>query len=150
MGSKVTTFWNIDRTVKSTWSSWDGSSWVTSLQFNMTQWNLETRTSPYSLLGVASSVYHIGNTLCPISIQFRLGIFWSSWVVLILIPHSCMPSPLAPDPIRVQSCACCLFWTNRNSMAVHLYFYLTHSIQLEINLYIGAISKWKYLLLLKL
>ena len=23
--------------------------------------------------------------------------------------HSCMPSPLAPDPIRVQSCVCCLF-----------------------------------------
>ena len=22
---------------------------------------------------------------------------------------SCMPSPLAPDPIRVQSCVCCLF-----------------------------------------
>ena len=32
--------------------------------------------------------------------------------------HSCMPSPLAPDPIRVQSCVCCLFWTTRNSMAV--------------------------------
>ena len=29
-----------------------------------------------------------------------------------------MPSSLAPDPIRVQSCVCCLFWTNRNSMAV--------------------------------
>ena len=23
--------------------------------------------------------------------------------------HSCMPSPLAPDPIRVQSCVCYLF-----------------------------------------
>ena len=23
--------------------------------------------------------------------------------------HSYMPSPLAPDPIRVQSCVCCLF-----------------------------------------
>ena len=31
--------------------------------------------------------------------------------------HSCMPSPLAPDPIRVQPHVCCLFWTNRNSMA---------------------------------
>ena len=31
--------------------------------------------------------------------------------------HSCMPVTLAPDPIRVQSCVCCLFWTNRN-MAV--------------------------------
>ena len=27
-------------------------------------------------------------------------------------------SPLASDPIRVQPCVCCLFWTNRNSMAV--------------------------------
>ena len=33
--------------------------------------------------------------------------------------HSCMPSPLVPDPIRVQSCDWCLFWTNRN-------FYLSH------------------------
>ena len=33
--------------------------------------------------------------------------------------HSCMPSPLSSDPIRVQSCVCCLFWTNRHiSMAV--------------------------------
>ena len=32
--------------------------------------------------------------------------------------HSCMPSPLAPDPIRVQPCVYCLFWTNRNSIAV--------------------------------
>ena len=31
--------------------------------------------------------------------------------------HFCIPSLLAPDPIRVQSCFCCLFWTNRNSMA---------------------------------
>ena len=32
------------------------------------------------------------------------------------LSHSCMPSPLAPDPIRVQSYVCCLFSTNRNSM----------------------------------
>ncbi len=32
--------------------------------------------------------------------------------------HSCMPSSLAPNPIRVQACVWCLFWTNRNSMAV--------------------------------
>jgi len=31
--------------------------------------------------------------------------------------HSSMPDPLAPDPIRVQSCVCCIFWTNRNCMA---------------------------------
>ena len=44
-----------------------------------------------------------------------------------------MPSPLAPDSIRVQSCVCCLFWTNGNSIAVtsfFLSFYLI--IQLEI------------------
>ena len=28
------------------------------------------------------------------------------------------PSLLASDPIRVQSCVWCLFWTNRNIMAV--------------------------------
>ena len=33
--------------------------------------------------------------------------------------HSCLPSPLVPDPIRVQSCVWYLFWTNRN-------FYLSH------------------------
>ena len=32
--------------------------------------------------------------------------------------QSSMPSPLAPDPIRVQPCVWCLFWTNRNCMAV--------------------------------
>ena len=31
---------------------------------------------------------------------------------------SSMPSPLAPDPIRVQSCVYCLFWTSRNSLAL--------------------------------
>ena len=31
---------------------------------------------------------------------------------------SCMPSPLAPEPIRVQPCVWCLFWTNRNCMTV--------------------------------
>ena len=46
------------------------------------------------------------------------------WLHLLEEQHSCMPSPSAPDPIRVQPCVCCLFWTNRN-------------------------SKWKYLLLLK-
>ena len=32
--------------------------------------------------------------------------------------HSSMPSPLAPDPIRVQPCVLCLFWTIRNCMVV--------------------------------
>ena len=32
--------------------------------------------------------------------------------------HNCMHIPLVPDRIRVPSCVWCLFWTNRNSMAV--------------------------------
>jgi len=32
--------------------------------------------------------------------------------------HFCMPRSLASDPIRIQSCVCCLFWTKINSMAV--------------------------------
>ena len=32
--------------------------------------------------------------------------------------HSCMPSPLAPDPIRVQPCVWCLLLTNKNCIAV--------------------------------
>ena len=46
-----------------------------------------------------------------------------------LLIHSCMPIPLVPDPIRVQSCVCCLFWTIRNSN-IYLSIYLI--IQLEI------------------
>ena len=44
------------------------------------------------------------------------------------IYHSCMRSPLAPDPITVQSCCCCccLFWTNRNSMAVTSIIFISH------------------------
>ena len=35
--------------------------------------------------------------------------------------HSCMPSPLAPDPIRVQPCVWCLFWTNRKLHCGNIY-----------------------------
>ena len=64
--------------------------------------------------------------------------------------HSSMPSSLAPGPIRVQSCVCCLFWTNRNSMAVTSIF-LSISLSIRVmNPSIGDVSKWKYLLLLKL
>ena len=45
--------------------------------------------------------------------------------------HSSMPSPLAPDPIRVQPCVWCLFWTKK--------LHSGNIIQLEINPYIGAI-----------
>jgi len=54
------------------------------------------------------------------------------------------------DPIMVQSCVCCLFWTNRHRMAVTSIF-LSSSLSRDKSLYRrGAISKWKYLLLLKL
>jgi len=56
----------------------------------------------------------------------------------------CMPSQLAPDPIRVQSCVCCLFWTNRNSMAVTSIFLSHYSIR-DMNPTIDALSKWTYL-----
>ena len=47
--------------------------------------------------------------------------------------HFCMPSPLAPDPIRVQSCVCYLFWTKRNCMTV-IYLSIYLIIHLELNL----------------
>ena len=53
------------------------------------------------------------------------------------------------DPTRVQSFVCCLFSTNRNSMAVTSIF-LSHYTIRNMNPSIGAICKWKYLLLLKL
>ena len=59
---------------------------------------------------------------------------------------TCHSSPLAPDPIRVQSCVWCLFWTNRNSMAGIIYHSIYLIIQLEMNPFL---CKWKYLLLLK-
>ena len=49
--------------------------------------------------------------------QFLFRLF-SSNNLINLNTHSCMPSTLAPDPIRVQTCVCCLFWTNRDCMAV--------------------------------
>ena len=45
----------------------------------------------------------------------------------LLTYHSCMPSPLALDPIRVQPCVCGLFRTNRNSMTV-TYIFLSISL----------------------
>ena len=73
-------------------------------------------------------------------------------VCLVYSVHcpSCMPSPLAPDPIRVQPCVCCLFWTNRNSTAVtSIFLYLSHFPIRDMSPSTGAISKWKYFLLLK-
>ena len=40
--------------------------------------------------------------------------------------QTCMPISLAPDPIRVQSCVWCIFWTNRNCMVVTSIFFLSH------------------------
>ena len=53
--------------------------------------------------------------------------------------HFCMPSLLAPDPIRVQSCVCCLFWTNRNIVAltsIFLSFYLSIYLIIQLELWI--------------
>ena len=52
--------------------------------------------------------------------QFKLIFSQISHKVTFLFPfhHSCMPSPLAPDPIRVQSCVSCLLRNNRNSSEV--------------------------------
>ena len=58
-------------------------------------------------------------------------------------------SPIVPDPIRVQPCVCYLFWTNGNSMAVTSFSLSHYPIRVMIPS-IGAISKWKYVLLLKL
>ena len=48
-------------------------------------------------------------------------------------------SPLALDPIRVQSCVCCLFWTNMAVSSIYLSIYLI--IQLEMNPFIGTNQK---------
>ena len=50
----------------------------------------------------------------------------NQWLILARFPHlhdflpdiSHLSIPLAPDPIRVQSCVCFLFRTNRDCMAV--------------------------------
>ena len=63
--------------------------------------------------------------------------------------YSCMSSPLAPDPIRVQSWVCCLLWTNEIVRRKHISLYLSYYPIRDMNPSIGAISKWKYLLLLK-
>ena len=52
--------------------------------------------------------------------------------------HTCMPIP-----IRVQSCVCCLFWTNRDCMAVTSIF-LSHYPIRDMNP-----LNWKYLLTMK-
>ena len=62
--------------------------------------------------------------------------------------HSCMPSPLAPDPIRVQPCVWCLFWTNRNCMAVTSIF-LSISLSNQSYEFFNR-RKWKYYFYLNL
>ena len=55
--------------------------------------------------------------------------FKQTWYSL-LGPCTCKPIPFAPHPIRVQSCVCCLYWTNRNSMN-NLYLSIYLIIQLS-------------------
>ena len=64
--------------------------------------------------------------------------------------HYSMPSPVALDPIRVQSCVWCLFWTNRDCMAVTSIFLSISFPIRDMNSLINANCKWKYLLLLQL
>ena len=73
---------------------------------------------------------------------------YSPFKLLNILYKKCIPSPLAPYPIRVQSCVCCLFWANRNNMAIISIFLSQYLIRV-MKPSIDAISKWKYLLLLK-
>ena len=73
-----------------------------------------------------------------------IGDKWGNVVkeyVYVYYDRSSMPSPLAPDPIRVQSCVCCLFWTKRNSMAViSIFLSLSLIIQSELWIILSALS----------
>ena len=85
-------------------------------EFNRNGWKLSASLN-------ISSKYHATKR---VNILFLYSLAWEHGVAQgthsypgCLPTHSIsMPSPLAPDPIRVQSCVCCLFWTNRNCMAV--------------------------------
>ena len=75
------------------------------------------------LYPVSSILYPVSCILYPVSCIMYPVICTLCAIYCILYhthkpcTHSCMPSPLAPDPIRVQSCLCCsLYWTN--NMAV--------------------------------
>ena len=62
-------------------------------------------------------------TMSPILLKPVMPLSWNNSPLLFssftpFASHSCMPSPLAPDPIRVQTCVCCLFLTNKNSLAL--------------------------------
>jgi len=65
-----------------------------------------------------------GHIVVPVMLHDYGGLFFSTnsdFLIPISVQpamHSCISSPLAHDPIRVQSCVCCLFWINRNCMAV--------------------------------
>ena len=72
----------------------------------------------------------LNNADCDIYLSSSENLFYL-WVLSFYVTvdnnrhsteHACMPIPLAPDPIRVQPCVCCLFWTNRNCMAVSTIF----------------------------
>ena len=65
---------------------------------------------------------------------------WARNLRQSIAKHSFMPSPLAPDPIRVQSCVCCLCWTSGNSMAVTSIFLSISFIQLELWIFLSALS----------
>jgi len=94
-------------------------------------------------------------TMSPILLESVMPFSWNNSPLLFssftpFASHSCMSSPLEPDPIRVQTCVCCLFLTNRNSLVLTSNFLSISLSNQSCESSINAISKWKYLLLLKL
>ena len=67
------------------------------------------------------------------------------------LPHTCLPIPFAPDPVAGFSH---VFGVYSEPIEIvwrwHLSFYLSHYPIRDMNPLIGANSKWKYLLVLKL
>ena len=71
--------------------------------------------------------------------RFAWNFYWKNrYNPAELLSHACMLSPLAPDPIKGQSCDCCLFWINRNSMVVTSIF--LSIIQSELWILLSALS----------
>ena len=102
-------------------------------------WKLKDKT----FMGRAQELKWLAFNLYPLSF-----FLYSPFKLLNILYKKCIPSPLAPYPIRVQSCVCCLFWANRNNMAIISIFLSQYLIRV-MKPSIDAISKWKYLLLLK-
>ena len=97
----------------------------------------------FTSIQIVNKSFKIGSTLKCRNASFQahfghagLGISWTYSGT----KHSWMLSPLAPDPIRVHSCVCCLFWANRNSIDGNIYFSIYLIIQLEIWIHQSLLS----------